>query len=376
MRIHQDKLNMDIPIFSTYIDPSASESVNSALNSTFLSEGKLVREFEQRLNTEIGIQRVVALNSGTSSLHLALVLSGVGPGDEVILPAQTFIATGLVVLQQGAVPVFADINYDTGNISTESIRKKLSHRTKAIMPVHWGGYPCEMEEINSIAKENGVKVIEDAAHALGATYNGLNIGNISDFTCFSFQAIKHLTTGDGGAIACLTECDELDATTRRWFGINRSESQLSILGERQYDVSELGFKYHMNNYAAALGLANIKGFRQRLNQRRIFAQFYQRELSLIPGISLFKYSANHQSAYWLFGMHVERRNDFIAALKGKGIETSVIHQRIDRNGIFGGKRKDLVVQEEFERTQIHIPINDSLDLEKVAYIVSVIKQGW
>ena len=191
---------MNIPIFNTYIHPSASEKISEVLSSTFISEGEIVKEFEAELCKKLLLKNIVTVNSGTSALHLSLDLSGISEGDEVICPAQTFVASALVILQQKAIPVFADIDYETGNISVESIKKKITNKTKAIIPVHWGGYPCDMDEINLVAKQNNLIVIEDAAHALGATYKSQAIGALSDYTCFSFQAIKHLTTGDGGAI--------------------------------------------------------------------------------------------------------------------------------------------------------------------------------
>ena len=144
---------MNISVFNTYIHPEAAKKVSDVLGSTFISEGKLVKDFEKKLTSELGIKNPVAVNSGTSALHLALVMAGVKRNDEVILSAQTFIATGSVILQQSAVPVFADIEYKTGNISVQSIKNKLSSRTKAIIAVHWGGYPCDMDEIIQLASE-------------------------------------------------------------------------------------------------------------------------------------------------------------------------------------------------------------------------------
>ena len=151
--------------------------------------------------------RPVAVNSGTSALHLASAVADVGPGDEVILPPQTFVASAATILMCGAKPVFADIQPYTGNLDPQSLRVHITPRTKAVMPVHWGGYPCDMDEINAIAREHDLAVVEDAAHALGATYKGKPVGSLSRFTAFSFQAIKHLTTGDGGALCCLEESD-------------------------------------------------------------------------------------------------------------------------------------------------------------------------
>lgn len=166
------------------------------------------------------------------------------------------------------------------------------------------------------------------------------------------------------------------AFTKRWFGIDRTNAVPSILGERQYNIKSLGFKYHMNDYAAALGLANIEGFFKRLDKRIKHANKYRSELNNVPGLTHFEYKDDRQSAYWLFGFHVAKREKFIKALKSKGIVASVVHQRIDRNSVFGGLRKDLPNQEKFDETQIHIPLHDALNEEKVNYIIDTIKSGW
>ncbi|MGI0484481.1 DegT/DnrJ/EryC1/StrS family aminotransferase [Pantanalinema rosaneae CENA516] len=365
-----------IPIFHTYIHPSAVEKVYSVLDSTLLSEGKQVKEFEEALSIQLGLINPVAVHSGTSALHLALLLAGVKPGDEVICPTQTFVASALAILYVQAIPVFADIQYETGNICPQSIASKITDKTKAIMTVHWGGYPCDLDVIHAIAQQHQLVVIEDAAHALGATYKNQVIGAISDFTCFSFQAIKHLTTGDGGAVCCLNHDLVARVLASRWFGIDRANSQLSFLGERQYDITEVGYKYHLNNYAAALGLANLQGFQDRLEKRRQIAKRYSEALGQISGIRLFEYQVDRQSAYWLYGMHVERRDDFILALRDRGVTASVVHQRIDRNSVFGGKRPNLVHQARFDETQVHIPIHDGLKEEDIAQVIEAIKSGW
>lgn len=366
----------NISLFSTFIDNHAKELVNKTLTSTFLSEGKIVNKFEQSLSRIAGLLHPVTVNSGTSALHLALVLSGITKGDEVIIPAQTFIATGLAVLFQQAIPVFADIQYETGNIDPVSIESKISNRTKAILAVHWGGYPCDLDEIHTLARLYKLTVIEDAAHALGAIYKGASVGSISRFSCFSFQSIKHVTTGDGGAIACKNENDAKIAIKKRWFNIDRTSAKPSLLGERVYNVKELGFKYHLNDYEAALGLANISSFQNRLVRRRFLAKYYTEKLQNIPGLNLFQYKHDRGSAWWLFGMHVEHRDDFIRAMKSRKIEVSVVHQRIDRNHIFGGAKKDLIQQTRFDASQIHIPLHDNLTNENVDYIIQSIKKGW
>jgi perosamine synthetase len=367
---------MNIPIFNTYISPKASEYVSRVLESTYLSEGVKVKEFESQLTSRLGWVNPIAVNSGTSALHLALVLAGIEAGDEVICPAQTFVATGLVVLQQKATVIFADIQYESGNIDPKSIEKKVTKKTKAIMPVHWGGAPCDMDEIGAIADAYDLTVVEDAAHATGATYKGRPVGSISQFTCFSFQAIKHITTGDGGAVCCLDKSDAEQAFVKRWFGIDRAHSQPSILGERQYDIASIGYKYHMNDYAAALGLANLEGFAERLARRRKIASYYRNALGSIDGIRPFITSSDRESAEWLFGMHVERRNDFIRALQSREVTASVVHLGIDHNSCFGERKRDLSNQDKFNETQVHIPIHDGLTDETVATVVAAVKAGW
>jgi perosamine synthetase len=318
----------------------------------------------------------VTLNSGTTALHLALVLAGVQSGDEVIIPPQTFIATGMAVLMQGATPVFADIQYNTANIEPGSIRKKITSRTKAIIPVHWAGYPCDLDEINEIARAHSLAVIEDAAHALGATYRGKLIGAISRFTCFSFQAIKHLNTGDGGALCCLRPEDEKRARVRRWFCIDRDNSTPSFLGERVYDADEVGYKYHLNDLAAAIGLGNLEVFPQVLARLREISNRYRREFSAVRGLTLLESKPDRQSADWLFTMLVERRDDFLRALQSRGVPASVLHQRIDRNSVFGGRRKDLPNMNHFNDHQASVPLHGGLSDEEVGTVIAAVKAGW
>lgn len=365
-----------INFFNTYIDKSALKKISSIFRTTFISEGKMVKEFEFQLIKKLGLKNPIAVNSGTSALHLALDLAEVRDGDEVITTPQTFVATALAILYQKAKPVFVDIQYETGNIDPKKIEEKITKKTKVIMIVHWGGYPCDMDEINNIAKKYKLIVIEDAAHALGAMYKNKPIGTISPLTCLSFQAIKHVTTGDGGAVCCLDPKLARKGYSKRWFGIDRLNTKASILGERQYDISEIGYKYHLNDYGAVLGLANLSGFKERLSKRRKVAQYYNQCLTDIPGITRFQYKSDRQSSYWLYGLHVEKRNDFIKALSKRGVPTTVVHQRIDRNSIFGGITKKLFNQEKFDKTQINIPLHDGIDMKTAHYIVNSIKKGW
>src|SRR5262249_6037056 len=242
---------------------------------------------------------------------------------------------------------------------TTSIRKKITAKTKAVIPVHWAGYPADLDEINGLARERGLAVIEDAAHALGATYRSKPIGTISRFTCFSFQAIKHLTTGDGGALCCLRAEDEKRARTRRWFCIDR-DSPPSFLGERVYDADEVGYKYHLNDLGAVIGLGNLDVFPSVLRRLREISARYRREFSAIPGLTLLESKPDRESACWLFTVLAERRDDFLRALQSRGVPASVFHQRIDRNSVFGGVRKDLPNMARFNEHQASVPLHAGL----------------
>ncbi len=365
-----------INLHSTTITQQGIDNVLETLKTTHVSAGKKAQEFENLLSQKWGFENPITVNSGTVTMRLSLIAAGVGPGDEVILPAQTFIATGHVILQCGAIPVFADINRFDGNISVESIREKISDKTKAIIPVHWAGYPCDLDEINQIAKERGISVIEDAAHALGAKYKGEWIGTISDFTSFSFQAIKHLTTGDGGLITCKDVEKSKLIKRLRWFDIDRENSEQSILGEREYDATNIGFKYHMNDLAASLGIGNLTQIDEKLDRIKSIANRYQRKLEDVSGIKLMNYKDDRESCYWLFPLIVENRIEFIKKLKENGIPTSVIHLGIDKNSVFGGKDMSLVNQRWFDDNQIHIPIHADLTDEDVDLIINTIVTGW
>lgn len=361
--------------FSTTISEKSIVYVNDILKSTMISAGKRADQFETELSKKYGFSNTVTLNSGTVTMRLALISAGIKPGDEVILPAQTFVATGHVILQCGAKPIFADINLD-GNISVDSIKEKITERTKAIIPVHWGGYPCDMDEINSLALQHNLTVIEDAAHALGAKYKNKFIGTLSDFTSFSFQAIKHLTTGDGGLLTCKRETDSKLIKRLRWFDIDRENSKPSILGEREYDITNIGFKYHMNDIAASIGLGNLEEFDIKLNKIKNIAKIYTESLKNVFGLKLIDYKKDRESSYWLFPLLVENRIDFIKKLKEVDIPTSVVHLGIDKNSIFGGKNYSLVNQRFFDDNQIHIPIHDKISESDAHKITEIIKSGW
>ena len=365
-----------IVMFYPYVNESAVQNVVKVLRSRWIGEGPKVKQFEEALQERFYFPYCVALNSGTAGLRLALAMCGVGPGDEVITTAQTCTATNTPILEQFARPVFADIQYTTGNIDPADIKHRITERTKAIMVVHWAGYPCDMKEIHTIAREYGLPVIEDAAHALGAVYRSQFIGQVSQFTMFSLQAIKQLTTGDGGLLVVQTEEHYDEARRRRWFGIDRRNRRVRLDGYAFWDQSEVGYKMHMNDIAASIGLGNLEDINHILGQRHLIASRYYRALIDVPGVTLFERREDRISGDWLFTMHVERRADFCRMMRDKDVEVGVVHIRNDEHSVFGPRRTDLPNLDRYAETQISIPLHNHLDDADVEYVIECIREGW
>jgi perosamine synthetase len=279
-------------------------------------------------------------------------------------------------LEQFAVPVYADVQYLTGNIDPADIEHRITWKTKAILCIHWAGYPCDMVPLMEIAQRRGLTVIEDAAHALGATYADRPIGTISPFTCFSLQAIKQLTTIDGGLLATLTEEHDDEARVRRWFGIDRDRRRRQSDGYWFWNQTMPGFKYHMNDVSAAVGLGNLEDIGRLLAQRRSQAERYRLELAGVPGVTLFEKREDRESANWLFTMHVERRDAFCRAMLERGVDTSIVHIRNDVHDVFGGRRDDLPTLDRYELTHVSIPIGWWVTEEDQGYVIECIKRGW
>lgn len=365
--------------FQSTLSRYSIDFANDVLLSGFVNDGDYVRKFEGALELSVGLLNPVCVNSGTSALHLAVVLAGIHPNTQVITSPQTFIASSLAILYARAVPVFADINPLTGNLDPKSVESKITEKTTAILTIDWAGCPSDLSELSELSRKYNLKLIEDAAHSLGATYQGKYVGSGQvDFCCFSTQAIKNLTTVEGGILCCKAEFDYRHANKIKWFGVDKKDSPEGELGEREYVLDEVGFKMNSNNLHAAIGLGNLDGFHSRLFRRRSIAARYFTELASVPGLTLMKYDSDRQSSYWLFPVRVEKRLDFVRALKAKGVPTSVVHMRIDKHPLLSpnGINRDLVGQEIFEKEQIHIPVHDQLTDSDVSLIISTIKEGW
>jgi dTDP-4-amino-4,6-dideoxygalactose transaminase len=351
----------------------AGPAVAEILKTTWIGQGPAIDQVEKKFEDMFNATGALTLNSCTSAIHLALILANVNDGDEVITTPMTCSATNIPILHQRAKPIFADIQRASLNIDPQSIREKLSPKTKAIMVVHWGGEPCDMDEILQIAKERGISVIEDAAHALGATYKGKYIGTVSDFTCFSFQAIKQITSVDGGILVCKDHQAYKRGKLLRWYGIDRT-----FKGDIywKFKVEEAGFKYHMNDVTATILSVQLDELHDVNARRRKIVGRYRGSLKNVPGLTMLERKKDRESGDWLFTVLVDRREDFIKMMKDNGIETHMVHIRCDVYPIFGGQRLDLPIMSEVEPKYVSIPLHLGLTDEDIGKIIKTIQKGW
>lgn len=364
-----------IVLFYPHVPPSAIEAVTEVLKGRWIGQGPRVARFEKEFETKFGQgARALAVGSGTDALHLAYILAGLKEGDEVITPVFTCTATTIPFLYMGVKFRFADVDPETLNINVNHVRELINDKTKAIVCVHYGGLPCDMDELTALAREHAIPIIEDAAHALGATYKGKPIGSISDFTMFSFQAIKNITTGDGGMLTIRNHDLMPKAERIRWFGIDRSNKQKGIW---ENDIWEVGYKYQMTDIGAAMGLAALHEFDKTLAYRQNLFQAYRKGLAGARGIKLLGVDATDRThAAWLLTALVERRENFMRKLREKKIESGQVHYRNDRYSILGGRRDDLPFMDAIEDNYIVLPLHLHMKVEDVEYICNVIKAGW
>jgi perosamine synthetase len=365
-----------IVMFAPYVSDEAIARVEGVLRNRWIGQGSLVDEFEQAVEKVLGVPHAVAVNCSSSALRLALDISGVRPGDEVVTTPMTCTLTNHPILEQFAVPVFADIQYDTGNIDPNDVERRITERTKAIVCTHWGGYPCDLDELNQIAERHGLPVIEDASEAFGATYRGRAIGAISRFTAFSFQAIQLITTGEGGMLITRDASDAEIARTQRWYGIDRKGRKPNIWGYYDFDIVTVGYGYHMTNIAAAIGLENLKSLKSQQLRRQAIAQRYREAFKDVAGVTLLRSDNDRTSSNHFFTMHVERRDDFCRMMADRGIEVSIVHYRNDAYTVFGGIRDDLPQLDRFSSSYIALPLHMHLTDDDVEYIIETVRSGW
>lgn len=372
MEANEDNLVMFYP----YVPEDAAVEVGKVLSSRWIGQGPKTREFEVEFEKCFGLENAIALNSGTAALHLAYILAGIGPGDEVLCPVFTCTATNIPLLYQGATPVFVDVNPQTMNVDVSKMRKLISTRTKAIVTVDFGGLPCDYDEILELAREFNVPVIQDAAHSLGGSYKNQSVGRIADFTVFSFQAIKHLTTGDGGMLVVKDPEIAEKARRLRWFGIDRQKKSAGVW---ENDILETGYKYHMNDISAAIGLAGLREIKGVSSHRDQLNKAYYQLLSQNPRVisaGWTQLDSRHHAA-WMHTIIVERREQLKGKLLENNIESSPVHYRNDKYSIFA-KYSDgnYPNMDSVEDKYLCLPIHTKMNKDDVVRVCNIINDDW
>lgn len=370
-----------IPLARPDINNEEIDIVIETLKSGWLTTGPKVTEFEEELVSYIQKDEplhAVGLNSCTSALFLALLALDIKKGDEVIVPTWTFAATSQVVEWIGATLILCDIEKETLNIDVDKAELLITDKTKAIIPVHIAGFPCNMEKISILAKKYDLKIIEDAAHAIGTKYQDKKIGNFADVTCFSFYATKNLAMGEGGA-AISSNKKTIDKIRKlSYFGIDKEASKrYEQTGKWFYDIEHLGYKCNLDSMHAAMGLIQLKKLDMMNIRRREIASYYRRNLS--DKLEFFIDSSEHYHTYHLFPIKLPlsiNRNQFIELLKEQNIGASVHFIPLHKHSFYSQRfssNKFPVANEVYERT-LSIPMCSAMTNEEMQYVVQTINR--
>jgi len=361
-----------LPLIKTYIPPREilMPKIEEVLYSGYIAQGEVVENFERKFEEFIGSGHTLSLNSGTAALHIALILAGVKEGDEVISTPMTAEPTNVAIKMVGAKVRWADVDYETGNISSKAIENAINEKTKAIIVVDYAGNSVDVKSIQEISLKFNIPVIEDAAHALGTTYNGIKTGNHFPFTVFSFQAIKHLTTIDGGAL----QLQDIELYEKgkliRWFGLDKKLSRLDN------DIQLQGFKYHMNNVNAIIGLVQLEKIEELLQKYTTIGKYLDLKLKGVSGLETVIHYPNSESSYWLYTLKVDRRDDFIKMMAANGFMASEIHKRNDLHAYLNDYSTEMPNLDRFYSRLVHIPCGWWVTLEDCDKMIDAIKKGW
>jgi dTDP-4-amino-4,6-dideoxygalactose transaminase len=362
------------------IEDEDVQAVAETLRSGWINTGPQAKAFEQAFAAAVGARHAVALQSCTAAMHLALHVVGLQPGDEVLVPSYTFASVGAAVLHSGATPVLVDVRADDFNLDVEQAAAAVGPRTRAVLVTHMGGLPADLDAVHALARQHGLVVIEDAAHAFGSTYRGQPIGRLSDFTCFSFNANKPITTGDGGAL-----CTEHDAWAERCrilglHGITKDAwKRWTAAGSWYYEVIEPGFKYNMTDLAASLGLAQLAKAERMARRRCEIAAAYDAAFGDHPALQIPTHRPGEAHAWHLYmlRLHLNHltldRAAFVAELKARNIGTSVhyipLHIQPWYRETYGYRPEDYPVAYREYLREISLPIHPRMTDEDVQDVV-------
>jgi UDP-4-amino-4,6-dideoxy-N-acetyl-beta-L-altrosamine transaminase len=359
------------------------KAVVKTLKSDFIAQGPLIEKFEARIAHYCAVKYAIALSSGTAALHLASLAAGFKPKDEVITSAITFLATANSIIYSGARPVFCDIDYHSVNITAQTIKEKITPKTKGIIPVHFAGLPCDMKEIARVARKKHLVVIEDACHALGAEYNNSKIGccKYSDMACFSFHPVKTITTGEGGVITTNKKSLYLKLKSLRNHGIHRDPSVSLKYGGWFYEMRMLGFNYRITDFQSALGLSQIKRIDEMISKRRYIAARYNQAFGRYKEFIDLPYSdSQHKSCWHLYVVkfNTDRlgitRREIYERLRKKGIYCQVHYIPVYKQPYYKKhfKSKPLKNAEIYYKRALSLPIFPAMSEEDISRVIGAV----
>ena len=358
-----------VPLFYPHIPKNSANSIKKVLNTRWIGQGPLVDKFENIFSKKFGGNlETVAVGSGTDALHLAYLLAGLKKNDEVICPVFTCTATNIPLLYIGAKIKFADLRKDDLNINVDHVEKLITKKTKAIVFVNYGGLLCDLQRLNKIAKKHRLILIQDAAQSLGAKYNNKDIAKYADFTIFSFQAIKHITSGDGGALCLKNKNLAKKGRVIRWFGIDRPKKQG---GTWENDIVDVGYKYQMTDIGAALLLDAMKEFKIIKKKRNEIHKIYYEKLSKLKDLDFVRNKdLRAKPVIWLTTILTKHKDDLQNKLRKKLIETNQVHFRNDRYSIFKKfcKNKKFPNMDLIEKKYLVIPTHTKMTKLDASYV--------
>ncbi len=342
-------------------------ALESVLYSGMVGEGEYVYEFERRFAEHFKLPHMLAMNSGTGALHVALLLAGVKPGDEVITTSMTAEPTNTTVLQVGAVPVFADVEPDTGNIAAADVSNLIGPRTRAIIAVHYAGYPADLGALRLLADKHGIALIEDCAHALGAAWAGNGVGTWGDFAIFSLQAVKQMTTIDGGVLAMRDPRHLAEARRLRWFGMTKGVPRTEV------DIQTSGYKYNMHNVAAVIGLHQLDSIAKHLQAHVDNGRYYDLALQSVRTVRPARVPPLSSPTYWIYTLLADDSDRVEKALAAVGVGAAKLHRPNHLHSVFAPYRRPQPALESFYRQLVHIPCGWWVTPDDRARIVDVLR---
>lgn len=378
--VRQTPLRFGVP----FIGQEEIDSVVEVLKSGWITTGPKTQEFEEKFSHYVGAKHAIALTSCTDAMELSLVVAGIGKEDEVITSPMTFASTANVIIHRGATPVFVDIKPDTLNIDPSKIERHITPRTKAIMPVHYAGQPCEMDEIEDIARLYGLYVIEDAAHAIGAEYKNKKIGSISDFTAFSFHVQKVITTAEGGMVTTDNDGWAKELRTMRLHGMTKDAWVRISNSQVHYDVVYPGYKCNMTDIQSAMGLAQLDKLESFISVRQEYAKIYDSAFQQMPEISTIKRIDNirHAETMYVILLNLEtlkiNRDEFVQCLQAENIYCAVhfkpVHLHSYYRETYGYKHGDYPNAERAFNRVISLPFSPKLTEEDVYDVIEAVQK--